>query len=237
MQCWPMRARVYSLRPADLQILPPEIGKKMTKKIAIGSLSSKIAAAMALSICLSGASATHAKDGAPFDPLASMLKEIPQQSQTAHGENAAPTEPKWFVFQNFDGTAPKGEYCTAAYWTEAGGIILAGPGGEFKNASITFLGPEIPPIKGEPKKVSVGLLQTGDTQPQGVKAYHYFNNSLKTGSVGLEIPSIDALVDNMLDTHNFQLWFEGDPVVDLTWTGGFAARERLKQCLSGQSYK
>lgn len=127
-------------------------------------------------------------------------------------------------------SAPPGEHCAALFLREGRGVMLAGPGGDYRGTLLVFLGKEIPrPAK--PGKISVTLNQT-ESPPQTVKAFTYQLPGSDWNAIALAIPSVADLLDNMLDRHDFSLSLKGREIFTIGWTSGNTARDRLRQCLA-----
>ncbi len=136
----------------------------------------------------------------------------------------------WDFFQDHAEPAP-GEYCAAFYWKKDGLVRVSGPGGDYKGALLTFWSDDIPQPVGV-DKIKVTLVQSDGSPPQTVEAFNYRLPGEAYGAIALAVPSVEALLDNMLDTHGFDLQIKGKSVAKVDWTGGYAARDRLKQCVA-----
>lgn len=140
----------------------------------------------------------------------------------------------WEYFQDAAAARP-GELCTA-FFTKAGSFVaVTSPGSDSPNAYLTFWGDGIAKPR-DVKRIQVGLLQTGDNGPQTVYAFNTYNPTSGMGGITLAVPDINALLDNMLDVHAFSLTVGGKQVASVEWTGGLAARDRLKRCVSRGSF-
>ena len=134
---------------------------------------------------------------------------------------------EWEYFEN-NATGAEGSFCVAMFWSKDGFITLSGPGEGYDGALITFMGTGIPrPV--EVSKVPVTLDQT-DSPSATVTAFNFTPPGTKIGAVALAVPSLDAMLDGMLDTHDFTVIMEGKPVFSMGWHGGLAAVEQLKSC-------
>ena len=136
----------------------------------------------------------------------------------------------WEFFQDAPDARP-GELCTAFFTKKDSYVAVTGPGRNDSLAYLTFWGPDIPKPK-DPRKVRVSLLQTGDTKAQTVNAFNFFKPAEKMGAIILAVPGAGPLLDNMLDTHHFALSLDGKSMTDVEWTGGLAARDKLKACIA-----
>lgn len=135
----------------------------------------------------------------------------------------------WQYFQDAPNAKP-GELCTAFFSKKSSYVAVTGPGTDSPNAYLTFWGADVPrPV--DVKRVKVTLAQSGGDPPQTVMAFNTFNPASSLGGVTLAVPTVDALLDNMLDVHNFSVSMNGKKVAEVEWTGGHAARDKLKACL------
>lgn len=138
----------------------------------------------------------------------------------------------WEYFQDKAGRpAAPGEFCAALYWKKDGMVRLSGPGGSFNGAMMTFWGENIPKPSGV-ERVQVTLSQSDGSPPQTVEALNYYLPNDGYGAIAFLVPSMDALLDNILDVHGFDLAMNGQSVAKVDWTGGFAARDQLRSCYS-----
>jgi len=137
----------------------------------------------------------------------------------------------WDFFQDAPNARP-GELCTAFFTKKDGYVAVTGPGGDSPGAFLTFWGPNVPKPK-DVKRVKVSLLQTGGAPAQTVTAFNTYNPAADIGGITLAVPTVDALLDNMLDVHSFTVSMDGRQVAAVEWTGGLAARDRLRACIKG----
>lgn len=138
----------------------------------------------------------------------------------------------WEYFQDQAGRpAAPGEFCAALYWKQDGMVRLSGPGGNFSGAIMTFWGQNIPRPTGV-QVVQVTLSQSDGSPPQTVKAHNYYLAGDGYGAIAFLVPSMEALLDNIADVHGFDIAMNGQSVAKVDWTGGFAARDYLRQCYS-----
>lgn len=184
-----------------------------------------------------------------FDPMQALLSKAKSVSTVALQQTGELAErlkdPKfkqaydryqkggWDYFQDQTNARP-GEYCAAFYWKGSGMVRLSGPGGDYKGALLTFWSDKIP-TPNEVRKIKVTLRQSAGGVPQIVDALNYKLPGDAFGAIALTLPSIENLIDNILDVQNIELSMNGDSVANIDWTGGFAARERLRQCAARRS--
>lgn len=103
-----------------------------------------------------------------------------------------------------------------------------GPYKDWKDSYFFVTGSQIP-ATAKTKKVSVTLASQGDS-PQTVKAFHF---PVKGGSAAIlfQLTNFAAALDLMDDSEQVSVQMNGKPVFDGSWTGGFAAREKVRACL------
>jgi hypothetical protein len=140
---------------------------------------------------------------------------------------------KWRLLSPPEGEK-KGEYCSAFYSRGGTILTLAGPGGDFKGASLIFTSKDIPrPNKQEIVKVT--LIQNKEP-PVTVKAFNYSPPRHSFGSIAVAVPTIDALLNSIEDEQHFDLQIDGKSISKILWLRGFAARAEFRKCLSGEPY-
>lgn len=136
----------------------------------------------------------------------------------------------WTYFQDAIAARP-GELCTAFFTKRDSFVAVTGPDGETADAWLTFWGPDVPtPV--DAKRVNVSLAQSGGNPPQMVSAFNSFNPANGMGGITLRVPTVDGLLDNMLDVHSFTVSLDGKTVSQIDWTGGHAARDQLRACIA-----
>lgn len=141
----------------------------------------------------------------------------------------------WEYFQDAPGARP-GELCTAFFWKKGGYVAITGPGGDSANAYLTFWGTDVPKPR-EVTQVQITLRQTGNDPAQTVTAFNTFNPATDMGGITLAVPTVDALLNNMLDVHAFTVELGGRTIAQVEWTGGHATRDKLRACLAKGSRK
>lgn len=137
----------------------------------------------------------------------------------------------WEYFQDPGAKGP-GESCVAFFTRGRGFVAVTTPARGSPNAYLTFWSPEIPKPR-ESVLVRASLAQSGGDPPQMVTAINSFDPASGMGAVILAVPDLAALLGNMLDVHQFSLSMEGRAVAHVEWTGGLAARDRLRACAAG----
>lgn len=136
----------------------------------------------------------------------------------------------WEYFQDAPDAKP-GELCTAFFTRKDGYVAVTGPGSDSPIAYLTFWGANVPKPK-DVKRVKVTLAQSGGDPAQTVMAFNTFNPASGLGGITLAVPTVDALLDNMLDVHSFTVVMGRETVAQVEWTGGLAARDNLKACIA-----
>ncbi|HMT41649.1 hypothetical protein [Sphingorhabdus sp.] len=103
-----------------------------------------------------------------------------------------------------------------------------GPYKDWKDSYFFVGGPEVP-ATAKVKKVKVTLATGGDS-PQTVKAMHF---PVKDGApvILFQLTNFAAALDGMDDVESVSVTMNGASVFDGNWTGGFAAREKVRACL------
>jgi hypothetical protein len=139
---------------------------------------------------------------------------------------------KWMLFPSPEGK-PKGEYCSAFFSREGVILTLVGPGGDSKNALLTFMSADIPRPK-TPEVVKVTLTQN-DEPPQTFNVINYSNPNDSFGSIILTI-QLEATLKDMEDVQRFNLQIDGKPIAKIMWHSGLTLRDEFRKCLNGQPY-
>ena len=134
----------------------------------------------------------------------------------------------WDFFQDKK-DAPPGEYCAAFYWKRNGFVKLSGPAGDYKGALMTFYGQDIP-RPSSVQKIRVTLNQSND-KPQTVQVFNYAMSGYDYGAITMAVPTIEALLEGMEETQSFELVMDGQSIAKVDWTGGLAARDKLRKCV------
>lgn len=103
-----------------------------------------------------------------------------------------------------------------------------GPFKGWKDSYFFVTGPEVPKTA-KTRKVSVTLASQGDS-PQTVKAFHF---PVKGGSSAIlfQLTNFAAALDQMDDNEQVSVKLGGTSIFDGNWTGGFAARQKVRACL------
>lgn len=124
----------------------------------------------------------------------------------------------------------KGEYCFAAFQSLTGVVSVTGPAGGYNGAMLNFYGPKIPkpPVPG---KQLVTLTQSPDPAVT-LHAFHHTHGQM--GVISLPVPSIDAVLNSMMDVQPFKLEMGGALALEITWRDGLQARDQLRRCVRGK---
>lgn len=136
-----------------------------------------------------------------------------------------------------------GDYCVASFFKASMDpsannapvmITLSGPGGDYDGALLTFASEAIPrPATVETIRVT---LTQNDDSPATVQALNYSMPNLPFGVIAFAVPTIDAALAGMEDVQSFDVEIDGQSVARTTWHSGFAVRNELRRCVSGQPY-
>lgn len=130
-----------------------------------------------------------------------------------------------------------GEFCSASFLRRDVGVMVLGPGGGIPGAFLIFFGPQVPKSK-EIAKIKVTLTQTGGDPPQTVQALNFTHPTMQDyGTIVFAVPSFEAALAGTEDVHKFGVSVQGKSVIDVEWNGGFAARDKLKQCAAQRAKK
>lgn len=135
------------------------------------------------------------------------------------------TEGAWEHFERTDR-----QQCAALFTRERDVVLMFEAGGGEAGALLVFVGRDVPAPEA-PRRFRVELSQNDDAASQRVQAFNYRFPDTEYGAVALAVPSMDALIDNMLDTHRFELTVRGQRIFAIEWHGGQAARDTLARCV------
>lgn len=136
---------------------------------------------------------------------------------------------EWQIFQSKKDSAP-GDNCVATWRKKGGSVSIIGPGKAYQGGMLIFWSADIP-RPSTTQTVAVTLKQS-KYQAQSVNALNFSVPNIQAGAIGLTVPNIDAALNTMLDVEHFIVEMNGRAVADIDWTGGLAARTKLKQCVS-----
>lgn len=129
----------------------------------------------------------------------------------------------------FSQSKSKGMGCVAAFTRNGTGVAVMGPTGELPGAFLVFMGRDIPAPKAI-KKTKVTLTQSDGGQT--VQALNLSMNSAPgIGLIAFQVPTIEALLQNMDDVINFEVAMKGKTVLQIEWQGGKKARDKLRRCV------
>ncbi|QWP75771.1 hypothetical protein J5226_19490 [Lysobacter sp. K5869] len=134
---------------------------------------------------------------------------------------------QWDFFPKGDGG--RDDSCAAMFSNNQGVVRVMGPGPGFKGATLTFWGTDIPKPKSM-DTVRMTLLQP-KAPPTTVPVFNYYNPAEKLGAVVFVVPSIEAALGAFEETQHFEVAQDGKSLIKIDWTGGVAAREKLRQCV------
>lgn len=131
-------------------------------------------------------------------------------------------------------TGAKDQACSAMYLRQGVGVILMATGGMNDPVLLGFFSLDTPkPVT--PGFAKATLTQTGGDPAATVEVYNArLPWAPDFGLVFFAVPSASLLVDNILDTHAFSIAMSGKEIAAVEWTGGHAARDKLKTCIAGR---
>jgi hypothetical protein len=113
------------------------------------------------------------------------------------------------------------------------GVILMGPNGDYAGAFLAMYGPSMP-APSSVETIQVSLLQTGDPE-QTVRVFNTVTPwDEEMGMVFFAVPTIEAAMAGMTDNLDFHLSRSGQPLMDIEWHGGLAARDQMSACIQSQ---
>ncbi|WP_394537590.1 hypothetical protein PRJ39_15855 [Lysobacter enzymogenes] len=189
------------------------------------------------------AAASPQAAAAPPDPMRAMVGEafvqMSQRFQNAQRkleerqridsdpQNRRMVEGQWAFFPKADGG--RDESCAAMFSNRQGVVRIMGPGPGFKGATLTFWGSDIPK-PATLQTVPMTLLQP-KAPPSTVPALNYYHPDERLGAIVFVVPSIDAALGAFEETQHFEVAQAGKSLIRIDWTGGDAAREKLRQCV------
>lgn len=125
----------------------------------------------------------------------------------------------------------KGQFCTAAFFKESASVSIVGPGGNQTGALMIFASATVPRPNDPVVETKVTLRQS-DSPPQTVKTFHVQNPHAKeSGAIVFAVPTIEAALEGMIDTLDFDVILNGKSVVAIGWYDGLDAKQKLRKCL------
>lgn len=127
---------------------------------------------------------------------------------------------------------PKGDFCRAVFMTVDGAVVLGGPGGKYRGAMLSFIGPNLPKPKKHGKQ-KITLTQSPDPAAT-FQAFSYTDDRIGMGVIDVVVPTIEAALDSMVEKQPFKLEIDSRVVMEITWNNGLAARDRLRNCVNGK---
>ncbi len=136
------------------------------------------------------------------------------------------TEGGWELFARTDR-----QQCAALFSRERSLVLMFEAGGDQSGALMVFVGGGLP-TPAAPRTIKVELRQNRDARAQSVKAFSYRVPETELGALALSVPTMSALLDNMLDDHSFELSIDGRKAFEIAWQGGAASRDALARCVA-----
>jgi hypothetical protein len=138
---------------------------------------------------------------------------------------------EWKIFQGRKNSAP-GDNCVAMWSKVDGAVSIVGPGKAYQGGMLIFWSTDIP-RPADTQTVAVTLKQS-KYQPQSVNALNFSVPDVPAGAIGLTVPNIEAALNTMLDVEHFVVEMDGQPVADIDWIDGLAARAKLSECVKSR---
>lgn len=185
------------------------------------------AAVLAFSI-LAAVGAAHAQSALDAQ-LAKAMKPLEAKGQQHLGKPGTKPSAAAKASWSIDNDGSNGDQpCSMTFAAPDKVMGYIGPYKEWKDSYFFVGGPEVPPTA-KVKKVKVTLATGGDS-PQTVKAMHF---PVKDGAAVIlfQLTNFAAALDGMDDAESVSVSMNGATVFDGSWTGGFAAREKVRACL------
>lgn len=170
--------------------------------------------------------------------LQSKIEE--EQSRRQHQARMASDPDYRSFFDGFWNFRPAsentpGQHCAARFYREGSGMMILAPSQESPSAYLALYGPGVPAPKSA-RKITVQLYQTGEPR-QTVEVFNLpMAGTGGNGMLLMAVANVDLLLGGMLDTHRFEVFDKKQQQVlyILEWTGGFAARDRLRSCVNAK---
>lgn len=133
-----------------------------------------------------------------------------------HGQGGQPSTP--------------GRLCTAAFMNMDGVLQIAATGGRHDPAGLLLSGNDIP-RPASPTALRVTFNQTG-SEPAAVTAQSIPLMDNGIGTIVLAAPSLDAVMDGLLDESEFSVDLDGKRIYSLKYHSGKQAMKDLRKCAS-----
>ncbi len=175
--------------------------------------------------CTSAVQAQSALDAQLAKAMKPFESKGQQQVGKPGGKPAAAAQASWSI----DNDGSKTDQPCGMTFAAPGKVMgYIGPYKDWKDSYFFVGGPEVP-ATAKVKKVKVTLATGGDS-PQTVKAMHF---PVKDGApvILFQLTNFAAALDGMDDVESVSVTMNGASVFDGNWTGGFAAREKVRACL------
>jgi hypothetical protein len=141
------------------------------------------------------------------------------------GDTQAQNAAKWSVAN--DGSNTK-EPCGMTFISGSSAMGYIGPYRDWKDSYFFVTGPDVP-TTAKVKKLRVTLASDGDS-PQTVNAWHYPVEGSRA-AILFQTTGFSAALDAMDDAEKLSVTLDGASVFNGSWTDGFTAREKVRQCL------
>jgi hypothetical protein len=123
--------------------------------------------------------------------------------------------------------------CFVHFTRKGQGVVLAGPGGDYRGGTLSFYGFQVPRSK-QLKTITMTLGQDSDL-PQQVRVFSGHTPWLEQmGMVHFAVPDIDAALAGMTDEMIFDLGQNGERALLIKWHSGHKQRDEMRACLDRQ---
>ena len=168
--------------------------------------------------------------------IQAMTRIFEAQAQALSRYQAAQSNPKlqalaqgqWHLFSPNSPKKP-GQGCANAFANQQGVVLLSAVPG-YKEAVITFIGPEIPKPSVD-RKTKATIDQFDGPAATITVLNHSLGEGERLGAITMEVPTMDLLLGTMVEKQPFEITMEGKPVIKIEWHGGIAARDQLRNCI------
>jgi hypothetical protein len=191
-------------------------------------------AAVALAIPLLAAG--PAKEQSDLE--AQLAQLIGEGDEAADQDRAGAPRPARTGWAQGELDGKTGKSCAMTFRDGMNAIGYIGPSSGWKKGYFFVSGPSVP-FTSNPRIIRVALATDGDSD-QTVKAVNYPAGS-KNYAILFELTDFTAALDAMDDSENIAVLEKDETATNFgqslfsgSWTGGHAAREELRACLSAQ---
>jgi hypothetical protein len=157
-----------------------------------------------------------------------LEEQLAEAFKPFQGEAATPQRSKG-GWHGGDNGSRAGQSCAMTYVDGDLALGYIGPSKDWEYSYFFVSGPDVP-IAAKAKEVGA-TLATGLDRPQQVKAIHHPVQGRRS-AVLFQLTDIQAALAAMQDSEAVAVSIEGAAVFNARWQGGFAARDRMRECLA-----